>query len=116
LASDENLCSWSGKDGLKVYIPLKPIKYRIKLFALCESKSGYACNLILYNNKVKEGNLEMILKLTQNHKFFNYHIYMNNFYPRIKIFESLKKGFYCRGTLRENRGGPKVYKPDIKKI
>ncbi len=37
LAIDENMCSWSGKGGSKVYMSLKPIKYDIKLYALWES-------------------------------------------------------------------------------
>jgi hypothetical protein len=117
LSIDENPCSWSGKGGSTVYTPLKPIKYGLKIFALCEAKSCYACNLILYNNKVKEGNLEMILKLTQNHKFLTYHFYIDNFYTSVKILEGLKgKGLYCCGTLRENRGGPKGLKSDINKF
>ncbi len=70
LAIDENMCSWSGKGGSKVYMPIKPIKYGIKLYALCESKSGYACSLNLYNIKIKDGNIEMIKKI--NEKFIKF--------------------------------------------
>ncbi len=80
LALDENMCSWSGKGGSKVYMPLKPVKYGMKIYALCEAKYGYACSLNLYNNKIKDGNVEMIKKLTPDLKFLNHHIYMHNFY------------------------------------
>jgi hypothetical protein len=60
LAIDENLCSWSGKGGSKVYMPFKPIKYGLKLYALCEAESGYVCKVILYNSNNKDTNLEII--------------------------------------------------------
>ena len=80
-------------------MPLKPFKYDIKLYALCEARSGYACSITLYSNKRKESNIEMINRLT------------NNFYTSVKLFENLKETvIYCCGTLRENRGGPKKCK------
>lgn len=103
--------------ALKYICPPKPIKYGLKLFALCESKTGYACSLSLHSNKIKDGNLEMIRKLSKSYEGLNHHIYMDNFYTSTKTFEALKEnGFYCCGTLRENRGGPKGLKPQIKKL
>ncbi|KAG0439423.1 PiggyBac transposable element-derived protein 4 [Dictyocoela muelleri] len=67
LPVDGNMCSWSGKGGSKVYMPLKPIKYGIKLYAMCESKSGYACSIIQYNSKNSESNVEMLKRLTTNY-------------------------------------------------
>ncbi len=51
-------------------------------------KSGYACSLNLYNIKIKDGNIEMIKKLTKNLLNLNHHIYMDNFYTGVKVFES----------------------------
>lgn len=115
LAIDENLCSWSGKGGSKVYMPLKPVKFGMKLYALCEAKSGYACSLILYNSNKKESNIDIIARLTEKYTMVNHNIYMDNFYTSVKVLESLKtNGIYSCGTLRENRGGPKKLKGLIK--
>ena len=89
----------------------------MKTYALCKAKSGYACSLNLYNNKIKDGNVEMIKKLTPDLKFLNHHIYMHNFYTSTQVFQSLlEQGFYSCGTIRENRGGPKGFKVLIKKL
>jgi hypothetical protein len=99
---------------------LKPVKYGMKTYALCKAKSGYACSLNLYNNKIKDGNVEMIKKLTSDLKFPKHHIYMDNFYTGTKVFQSLREqGFYICGKIRENRenrGGPKGFKVLIKKL
>lgn len=113
LAVDENMCPWSGRGGSKVYMPLKPVKYGIKSYALCESKTGYACALIQYNSRKPETNLNMLVRLTKNYQNKFHHLYMDNFYTSVKVIEAMaEKGIYCCGTLRDNRGGPK----DIKKI
>jgi hypothetical protein len=42
---------------------------------------------------------------------------MDNFYTSVKVLTELEKiGIYCCGTLRENRGGPKSMKSQIKKF
>lgn len=117
LSVDENMCSWSGKGGSKVYMPLKPIKYGIKLYAMCESKSGYACSIIQYNSKGSESNVEMLKRLTSNYTHKFHHLYMDNFYSSKKVFDSMfNLDIYCCGTLRDNRGGPKNLKKTLKKF
>lgn len=115
LAVDENMCSWSGGGGSKVYMPLKPVKYGIKLYSLCESKTGYACSIIQYNAKKPESNIDMLTRLTQNYKNKGHHLYMDNFYTSQKVFENLLEDkIYCCGTLRDGRGGPKDLKRSLK--
>jgi hypothetical protein len=48
LAIDEALCPFRGRIFFRVYIKGKPHKYGIKMFELCEAKSGYIYNLDLY--------------------------------------------------------------------
>jgi hypothetical protein len=96
-------------------MPLNPIKYGTKLYALCEAETGYACSIILYNVRKGESNLEMISRLTENFKEKNHHVYMDNFYTSTKVFENLKlDGIFCCKTMRENSGGPKRNKILIK--
>ncbi len=84
-------------------MPLKPIKYGMKLYAPCESNSGYAFSLILYSSNRKESNVEMINKLANSFLNKNHHIYMDNFYSSTKLFEDLKeiKTFHFQSFKRE---------------
>jgi hypothetical protein len=45
---DEMSLMWKGCMLRKVYIPSKCARFGINLFELCEDKSGYVWNLIIY--------------------------------------------------------------------
>jgi len=45
LTIDEAICPFRGRIFFRVYIKGKPHKYGIKMFELCEAKSGYVYNL-----------------------------------------------------------------------
>ncbi|GBM28228.1 PiggyBac transposable element-derived protein 4 [Araneus ventricosus] len=48
---DESLMLYKGRLHWKQYIPLKRSRFGIKSFILCESKSGYVYQLIIYTGK-----------------------------------------------------------------
>jgi hypothetical protein len=48
LTIDETICPFQGCIFFRVYIKGKLHKYRIKMFELCEAKSGYVYNLDVY--------------------------------------------------------------------
>ena len=54
VAIDESLTLWKGRLSFAQYIPLKTSKFGIKTFELCESKTGYLWNFIVYTGKVTE--------------------------------------------------------------
>jgi hypothetical protein len=45
---DESLMTWKGWLSWKVYIPSKRSRFAIKPFELCEAKSAYVWNFIIY--------------------------------------------------------------------
>jgi hypothetical protein len=45
---DEAICPFRGRIFFRVYVKGKPHKYGIKIFELCEAKSGYVYNLEVY--------------------------------------------------------------------
>lgn len=45
ISIEEAICPWRGWLGFKVYMRDKPVKWVIKLYALCESQSGYVGDL-----------------------------------------------------------------------
>ena len=55
---DEMLLSFRGRCSFRMYIPSKPCKYGIKVFALVDAKIYYACNLEIYCGKQSEGQYE----------------------------------------------------------
>ncbi|XP_069692711.1 piggyBac transposable element-derived protein 4-like [Periplaneta americana] len=52
---DEKLESFRGKCKFRQYLPSKPAKYGIKIFALADAKTFYTLNLEIYAGKQPEG-------------------------------------------------------------
>ena len=48
---DEQLVNYRGRCPFKVYIPSKPGKYGVKVWAACDAKNGYVCNAQIYSGK-----------------------------------------------------------------
>ncbi|KAI4476035.1 hypothetical protein M0802_014946 [Mischocyttarus mexicanus] len=75
---------------------------------LCESKSGYICNFEIYSGQGKKLQ-ETILSILEPYLDCWHHIYQDNYYNSVSTAELLlkRKTLVC-GTIRENRGLPKV--------
>lgn len=52
---DEKLEAFRGRCGFRQYIPSKPNKYGIKIFALANGKTFYTCNLEVYLGQQPQG-------------------------------------------------------------
>ena len=53
MAIDEYLSLWRGWLS-RIYIPTKRERYGVKIFMLCESKTGYLLNFIIYTGATTE--------------------------------------------------------------
>jgi hypothetical protein len=53
---------WKGRLPWKVYIPSKHARFGIRSFELCEAKSGYVWNFIIYIGK--DGVFDETLKMS----------------------------------------------------
>ncbi|UYV69183.1 PGBD5 [Cordylochernes scorpioides] len=51
LTIDEAICPFRGRVHFRVYIKSKPHKYGIKIYEICESSTGYTCNLDIYTGR-----------------------------------------------------------------
>lgn len=51
VSADESLMMWKGCLSWNVYIPSKRARFDIKSFELCETKSGYVWNFIIYTGQ-----------------------------------------------------------------
>jgi len=51
LSLDEGVIPTKNRLGFKQYLKDKPVKWGIKTYMLCESKTGYVYNLEVYTGK-----------------------------------------------------------------
>ena len=116
LSIDEMMIRFKGRLGWRQYMKDKPIKYGIKLWGLCESKTGYLINFDIYcgknGKKVQKGLAQVVVLalvtvvLTSWPKWAGGHLYMDNFYSSLTLFAALwALKIQACGTLRDKRKG-----------
>lgn len=110
---DESLLLYKGRLGWVQYIPLKRSRFGIKTFLLCESKSGYVYNFIIYTGKNTVLDREfsdlpmssqVVMTLMKPLLNKGYCLTMDNFYNSPQLADLLigkKTDVY--GTLRVSR-------------
>jgi hypothetical protein len=115
LCVDECMVPYAGRYcPFKQYIPSKPTRYGIKVWALCSSDTKYMYNCEVYvganvSVDTEEGEPRgersaalgsgygVVMRLTEG---------LENFFTSPRLFEDmLQRGFYCVGTACQNRKG-----------
>ncbi|XP_043475801.1 piggyBac transposable element-derived protein 3-like [Leptopilina heterotoma] len=116
---DEMMTTFYGRCVMKQFIKAKPIRFGIKMWALC-SASGFLFDFDIYCGKNSDKGevltncalgsrvvLQMLQKLLFNipaKKLFKYHVYYDNLFCCPDLLVHLKKaGLRATGTVRENR-------------
>jgi len=56
LATDEGVCGFGGRLIFRVCIKNKPDRYGVKMFIVCESKTGYVLHTDVYTGKGQQDN------------------------------------------------------------
>lgn len=138
LSFDEGLCPFKGRVHFRVYNPMKPNKFGVKLFQVCEAKSGYCVGFDIYHGttdciqnveslETEDGSLYSDLTVTSKIVLGmlaqcgllskGHNIYMDNYYTSPELFTELDLlDTYACGTVRTNRCGvPKVF-GEVKKL
>jgi hypothetical protein len=107
LALDEGMLAWRGRLCFRVYNPGKLTKYGIIIRMVCDTATGYICNLEI--NCGQSGSLQNTVHgLLQPFAGVGHIVYMDNFYNSVKLTQILQiKNFGVVGTMRKNRGIPK---------
>jgi len=109
LTIDEAICPFRGRIFFRVYIKGKPHKYGIKMFELCEAKSGYVYNLDIYTgglptNSEHNTAFSVVNRLYDKIKGKGHCVYMDRLFSSPKIFDHL---WGCKtkavGTVMSNR-------------
>ncbi|XP_056155945.1 piggyBac transposable element-derived protein 4-like [Lampris incognitus] len=105
---DERLVLFRGRCPFRQYIPSKPGKYGIKIWAACDARTSYAWNMQVYTGKSASGMAEknqgmrVVLDMTQG--FRGHNITYDNFFTSYALDqELLKKKLTMIGTVRKNK-------------
>jgi hypothetical protein len=104
---------WKGRLSWKLYIPSKRARFGIKSFQLCEAKSGYIWNFIIYigQDTIFEKSLKnephgskVVLQLKAPLLNQGYRVIMDNWFSSPDLFHKLcSKLTDAMGTLHQNR-------------
>ena len=92
------------------YMPKKPKKFGVKIWVLCESKSGYRLNLQIYKNNERDNQesglvYRVVMDLIRVYLDQNHYLFVDNYDTSPKLFLDLEKQntFVC-GLIQSNRG------------
>jgi len=117
LSIDEQMIGTRCRVGFIQYMPKKPKKFGIKLWALCEAKTGYCCKFQVYTGKVGDGVQEkglayrVVFDLMDPFLDKNHNLFIDNFYTGVKLLQDLEtRSTYTCGTIRRDRG---VFPPEF---
>lgn len=105
---DEAMCPWRGQSAFRVYMQDKPIKWGLKLYELCESSSGYVCNLevMCHEPGISNKPLDVCLRLLEPYANDGHTLYVDNYYCNPELAHRLSaENTNVVGTVRSNRIG-----------
>ena len=110
ISIDEGTIPFKGRAHFKVYNPMKPDKYGIKLFELCDFVTGYCQTFEIYkgqsNQKPSEyGKIyDLVMRLMSPYLNRGHILHVDNYYTSCDLFKSLYTSqTHACGTLRINR-------------
>ncbi|CAH2085721.1 unnamed protein product [Euphydryas editha] len=112
LTIDEKLEAFRGRCSFRQYIPNKPAKYGIKMYALVDVKNFYTVNLEIYPGKQPDGPFlqsnkafDVVDRLVQPISKSNRNITFDNWFTSVPLMTHLQKNhkLTSTGTLRKNK-------------
>ena len=94
-------------------MPTKPTKWGVKVWELCESKSGYCLNLQVYTGRVAQQQLPQfglghraVMDMMSPYLDRHHHLYFDRFFASPQLAEDLaNRGTYSCSTVMLNRRG-----------
>ncbi|XP_029341493.1 piggyBac transposable element-derived protein 4-like [Acyrthosiphon pisum] len=112
LTLDEQLIAFRGRCSFRQYIPNKPARYGIKIFALVDVKNAYTFNLEVYAGQQPNGPYKMnnsaesvVKRMVQPVEGTKRNITMDNWFTSLPVVKYLltEKQLTVVGTLRKNK-------------
>ena len=83
LSVDEAMIGFKGRLSFKQYMPMKPTRFGIKVWELCDSKSGYCCNFEIYTGKKEDNPItnglgyDVVYRLSSPYHNQGHHLYFD---------------------------------------
>ncbi|XP_015375252.1 PREDICTED: piggyBac transposable element-derived protein 4-like, partial [Diuraphis noxia] len=108
IAIDESMVAFKGRTTIKQYMPLKPIKRGIKVWAAACSKTGYLLQFEVYQGKQGDPEIglgeKVVTHLANLYDNKGYCFYFDGFFSNIPMVKSMveKNNFAC-GTIKSNK-------------
>lgn len=124
LCIDESIVEWKGRLTFKQYIPSKRHRFGIKLFVLCDCKSGFILDFLVYTgdnqhidfNETLAQSGSVVSTLMSSYINKGHILYMDNWYSSPTLYEYLLKyNTGACGTVREKRKGMPVFPKKLHK-
>lgn len=122
LTIDEQLVAFRGNCPFRVYMPSKPAKYGIKIFALVSTSNFYATNLKVYVGQQPIGpfrtsnkTTDLVMRLVQPVSGNNRNIICDNWFTSVPLAIKLREEekLTMISTLRKNKAEvPPNFLPD----
>ena len=111
LTIDEKLEPFRGRCSFIQYIPNKPAKYGMKIFAIVDSRTFYTLKLEIYcgkqpigPNEISNSSIDIVKKLIGAYKGSNCNLTTDNWYTSYPLAQYLlSKGITLVGTLKKNK-------------
>ena len=120
MSIDEAMIPFKGRSTLKQYVPLKPVRRGIKVWAKAEASSGYVSAFQVYTGK-QGGTVEtglganVVKTLTEDLKGTHRHLFFDNYFSSVDLLDLHRDGLYSYGMLRTNcKGFSPRLKPHVK--
>ena len=126
LSFDEACCPFKGHVKFRVYNPMKPNRFHIKLFQVSEAESGYILGFHVYTGKDSScisnsskpldpyctKTTKVVLGLLEETNLLDkgHHIYMDNYYSSPELFHELyhRETYACGTACLIQKGMPKT--------
>nr|CAH7758124.1 unnamed protein product [Callosobruchus chinensis] len=109
---DEKLEAFRGKCSFRQFIPSKPNKYGLKIFAMVDAKTFYTCNMEVYVGKQPLGPFQVsnslsavVQRLCQPIKGTSRNVTVDNWFTSMELLNSLHSDskLTLLGTIRKNK-------------
>ena len=107
---DKQLVCFRGRCPFKQYIPLKPVKYEIKIWIICHSACSYTWKMQVYigedDGSAREINqdIRVVLDLVENIEYSGQNITCDNFFTNLLLAQKLlQKNLTVVGKMRKNK-------------
>ncbi|XP_062380314.1 piggyBac transposable element-derived protein 4-like [Sardina pilchardus] len=124
LCIDESLMLWKGRLRFRQYIPSKRHRFGIKFFILCDVKTSYVQDLIIYTGSPTDiVNIDglgvsgsVVISMLGDYLGKGHVLYVDNWYSSPTLFLYLmKRRTGACGTVRANRKGMPTFPSKMRK-